>query len=320
MLNFQDLKKLVLICLLIISISGKSQNNPVQLKKSKTQTALVQNLTNSLKHDTCLDKKFSVVFYLIDDSAYTFSSAMPPATLLLLDSLIFKMNQVFSRICVSFENCKTVVIPNYPYNRWKKNVVDTVVTSNWYTHHTINIYLPSEVLEGQTLHPKHPFGYTYGVAPNPLLSKDVIVIQQNEAFNFNYAMVNNQLPVYRGSKLMHLLGHYFGLPHTYDEINSSSPTSPPPPAGVISKEFVDRSNCYTHGDGFCDTEADPTPMISYGPAPFCYNTQMIKDGKGQFYLAPTDNFMSGTDCACRFSQEQYNFMARFIVAKRLYLH
>lgn len=315
-----NLKKLVLISLLILSILSNSQNSSSQIKKTKTQNAHVQNLTSSLKHDTCLDKKFSVVFYLIDDSLHSFIPTIPTTTLGLLDSIIFKMNQVFSRICVSFENCKTIVIPNYAYNTWTKNVIDTVVTSNWYINQTINIYLPNIVADGQSLHPSHPYGYSFFPSQILTQSKDVIVIQQSEAFSSNYAMVNNQLPVYRGSKLMHLLGHYFGLPHTYDEINPSSTTTPPTPSGVISKEFVDRSNCYIHGDGFCDTEADPAPMNTYGPPPFCYNSQTIKDGKGQFYLTPTDNFMSGTDCACRFSQEQYNYMARFIVAYRLYLH
>ncbi len=40
----------------------------------------------------------------------------------------------------------------------------------------------------------------------------------------------------------HEVGHWLGLPHTFDQISC--------------KECVDRNNCYTCGDMFCDTEAD----------------------------------------------------------------
>ena len=41
----------------------------------------------------------------------------------------------------------------------------------------------------------------------------------------------------------HEVGHWLGLPHTFAQINNC-------------KECVDRSNCYSCGDLFCDTEAD----------------------------------------------------------------
>ncbi len=315
------MKQFFLIFLLAQSVLLFSQNTLKNNNQKKTGIAQIQNMTPNLKHDTCLDKKFSVVFYLIDDTISTVLPVLTQSVAVLLDSMIMKMNQVFKPICVSFESCKVVVIPNHNYNRWRKDVTDTVVTQTWYTDQTINIYLPLLLENTNSLHPQHRFGYSFPPPSSPSTAKDVLVIQRNLVFTPNLAWVHPSLPIlYRGANLMHTIGHFFGLRHTYDEINPQIPENPPPPSGVISYEFVDRTNCYLHGDGFCDTEADPTPSYIPGPAPFCYNTSNVKDGKGKNYIMPSDNFMSGTDCACRFTQEQYNYMAYIILTKRWYLH
>jgi len=103
----------------------------------------------------------------------------------------------------------------------------------------------------------------------------------------------------------------------------------PPTANVSSPintlEFVDRTtlqNCYDHGDGFCDTEADPYPSA----LPACYSNNYhelyetgLKDGKGNF-THRGNNYMSNVKLPCRFSQEQYNYMAYIIMTRRIYLH
>jgi hypothetical protein len=125
------------------------------------------------------------------------------------------------------------------------------------------------------------------------------------------------------TQLQHVFGLFLGLPHTYSEVNPSQNTSPATPLGVYSKEFVDKSNCLQHGDGFCDTEADPFPSgsnLPYVSAASCAPIG-LKDGKGKFYNPPSENFMSHyTDCRCRYSNEQYYFMVHYIMKKRLYLH
>lgn len=125
------MKKLLLIIfctgfLFCYSQSG-SQNkgtkplpNTNQLSsKGQNTTNVVQSLTYPLKHDTCLDKKFSIVFYVIQDSVLPVPG-VGVATQQTLNALMTNINNVFKRICVSFTSCSTVLIPNYQYNQWKK--------------------------------------------------------------------------------------------------------------------------------------------------------------------------------------------------------
>jgi hypothetical protein len=141
-------------------------------------------------------------------------------------------------------------------------------------------------------------GYTYAPTPTNIAhpKKDLLVLEKWKILQGNSACVK------------HLLGHYFGLPHTFGEINPSPGANPPPPPGVISHEFANGTNGYTHGDGFADTEADPNDDL------------ITTDGMGVFYVPPVDNLMSLYSQRCRFTHEQYESMAKTIVTKRLYLH
>jgi hypothetical protein len=263
---------------------------PPNYKTWRNNLIPVQNLVTTLKHDTCLNKKFSIVFYVVLDSNYTWGPGFGPGN---LTSCVNILNNAFKRICVSFANCSTVVIPNYKYNKWRADVHEPVVTNNWYTDKTINIYCVDSIKV-----PAGAAGYAY--MPG---GKDVIVLMKS-------AVASLVVPV-------HEMGHFFGLVHTWDEIGSPVVPAPNPPAG--SYEYVERTNCYTNGDGFCDTEADCYPAgnnllfpcsINYGPV----------DGYGKYYTPPVDNYMTYFTCQCRFSQEQCNFMARVILTQRLYLH
>ena len=249
---------------------------PPNYGKWRNNVATVNNLVTTLKHDICVNKKFSIVFYVVADSNQTWGNVSAND----LDSSIALLNRTFRRICVSFMNCSTVVIPNFEYNNWEKTATENMVVGNWHADSTINIYLPA-VINGT------PSGYAY--LPG---SKNVIVIEK--------ASISS-------NTVLHEMGHFFGLVHTHHEIGG--PVSPPPPSGVGSNEFVDRTNCYTHGDGFCDTEAD------------CYPMANIKDGFNKYYVIPKDNIMSyHGNSRCRFTQEQYNFMALVMQTQRLYLH
>ncbi len=236
------------------------------------------------------------------------------------------LNQTFSRICVSFEHCKTVIIPNYPYNDWYLATTGTVVPFNWYTKDVINIYVPEKLLPPHFDSPEQ--SYTNPLPPLPastLIPTDAIVVDKGAMTALNSAGVV-------GSPLLHAMGHFFGLPHTFAEINPSSTVTPQQPTNasptITTQEFADRTNfqnCYDHGDGFCDTEADPYPSsattntFAAGTRNCAYSLG-LKDGKGNFYTPPCDNFMSLYSQRCRFSQEQYNRMAYIIMTRRLYLH
>lgn len=313
---------LVVFCFRVNSQTGKSaaktSPNAAQKKYSASET---QNLVNTLKHDTCLDKKFSIVFYLIQDTANSLPNTPPNNVQSYnLNQIINLLNNTFSRICVSFEHCKTVIIPDHSHNRWKATINGNMITSTWYTDNTINVYIPEEIDPPYYESNEKTYAYEPGHPKNAIVIDRAAISTQNSA-NFY------------GSSILHAFGHFFGLPHTNAEINPSNIPSPPPPANatppIQTLEYASRTNtlnCKEHGDGFCDTEADPFPsVLSVLPAirsgdGSCSASVGLKDGMGTLYEPPTDNFMSLYGCRCRFSQEQYNYMAYIILTKRLYLH
>lgn len=115
-----------------------------------------------------------------------------------------------------------------------------------------------------------------------------------------------QKTVLLGTTPIHEMGHLFGLPHTFE------------PQG----ELVRRTNCYTSGDGFCDTEADPYPAGNVPNSGFHCDFQAgPKDANNDYYTPPLDNYMTYfKPCRCRFTQEQYNFMALTFLLAGTQLH
>jgi hypothetical protein len=278
-----------------------------QIKNTGTGSGnTIQTMVTTLKHDTCLNKKFSLVFYIVLDSNYSVGNATPAN----LNTMVANLNNAFKPICVQFLNCSTVFIPQYPYDNWTKMVIDPIVTSNYYTDKTINVYITTTVTGGS-----YENEYAYPPpASNTVSAKDVIVLSKGSLVSINSVPFQSHIPI-------HQFGHFFGLPHTFEEIGS--PILPAPPPGAISYEFVNRTNCYAHGDGFCDTEADPYPLNfnnSVFPVPICNYITGIKDGNNEYYIPPVDNIMSLYHCRCHFTQEQYNYMAYTILKKRMYLH
>ena len=271
----------------------------------------VQTMVNTAMHDTCLNKTFSIVFYFIKDTGTIVNATFMNAA---RTTVLNKLNNAFSRICVKFQACSTVVIPNSLWNTWSHSQLANVAINSYSTANTINLFLPMDLV---TAIPGENSAYTYSIPP---LSSN----QFTDAVVIDVDALND-------GNVEHVFGHFFGLPHTYAEIDTISSVSPLPPTNnppIKSREWVKRgpgSNCYTHGDGFCDTEADPFPAgTGIGRSPSiegCGPVYGLKDGNGDYYFAPVDNFMSEyTKCRCRFSQEQYNYMAGFIVTRKLYLH
>ncbi len=270
--------------------------------------AQIQSQMQTVRGDTCLDKKFSVVVYLINDSIYSLTTPSLQVAALSAYSLtqtFTQLNQKFSSWCISFEHCKTVYVPNHTYNLWstKRNGINCIREYN--TENTICLYIPDSILNPYQHDPPYD-DYGYG-ADTIVPFRNAIVVKKRHLMT---------------PYMYHAIGHFFGLPHTYGEINPTQATNPPTPSGIVTKEFVDKSNSYSHGDGFADTEADPWPNSSNGPASTanCVPTNVL-DGKGKFFTPPFENYMSRyTDCSCKYSKEQYYFMVHYIMRKRLYLH
>ncbi len=279
------------------AIEGCGTQTPANYTAWRNSILGSRNMVTTLKHDTCLNKKFSVVFYIVLDSNYQWGGLNTAS----LTTCINNLNNAFKPICVSFLNCSTVVIPNFPYNDWYRNVTDPIVTSNWYTDKTINIYLVADIRL-----PGGASGYAYFPG-----GKDAIVIEK--------AAIGGNTPI-------HEMGHFFGLVHTFDDISGPipTPTIVPDPNQILTSELVTRNvvgrNCYTNGDGFCDTDADCFILGVSGLSP-CGFQHGPKDVNNEYFIPPVDNYMTYySGCRCRFTQEQYNFMANVILMQRLYLH
>jgi Pregnancy-associated plasma protein-A len=91
--------------------------------------------------------------------------------------------------------------------------------------------------------------------------------------------------------LEHELGHFFDLPHTHGNADTTT-------------ELVDGSNCTTDGDRFCDTPADPN--LSGVVSTSCVYTGTATDANGQVYVPNTALIMSYSHKPCRtaFSAQQ----------------
>jgi len=296
------LKKALLILLFFGCFNGYSQlvpnpaNNecgtvlPPNYLQWRNNILSTQNLVGGLAHDICVNKKFSIAFHVVMDSNYQWGGVTQAA----LNGCINSLNGAFNRICVSFEKCFVDSIPNHTYNLWDKNATPALVTPSWDVENTINIYLVDSILG-------FPAGY----------ASSVIVLEKSSA---------------SGSVPIHEMGHYFGLPHTWAEIGgTASPANP----NTGSQEYVRRTNCgglinptpTVHGDGFCDTEADCYPA-GFDPLTTlpCKHVPGTQDAHGDYFVPPVDNYMTYFKCGCRFTQEQYNFMAAVILATKLHLH
>lgn len=244
----------------------------------------IQAANSLLPHDTCLNKKLSIVFYVFLDSMYN-----PGVTAANINTCITNLNKYFKPICIKFEACSTQYIPEHEYNKWDKPNHEFKITGNsynYFTDKTINIYLVDNIVN-----PAGKNGYAY--MPG---GKDLIVMKKSA--------LGSLTPI-------HEMGHFFGLPHTFADIAGSLPDGP-------SAELVKRTNCTTNGDGFCDTDADPYPTgSSTAPCGYSYGPT---DAAGNYYVPPVDNIMSYWGCRCRFTQEQYNWMAYMYLTVRNYLH
>jgi hypothetical protein len=88
--------------------------------------------------------------------------------------------------------------------------------------------------------------------------------------------------------LLHEFGHSFSLPHTHQG----------------GDELVDRTNCTTTGDYFCDTPADPNTIGRVDGN--CNYTGNARDANGDPYSPPVSNYMSYAPgfCTNEFSEEQ----------------
>jgi len=244
-------------------------------------TAQIRNYTTQQAPLPCLNKEFSVVLHAVVDSSDRNTDVDPALVAIMMDSL----NSAFAPICASFRICEERTIENFQFDsvdsleQWE----DLLIREH--QPNRINVFLvansvidPFPAIE---LGFATPDGIGMLETGGILLHKDGVAAPEN---------------------FIHLMGHYFGLIHTFEGNGT---------------ELVDGSNCGTEGDLICDTPADdylpPQDLFQFGwldPENDCRYISSGTDGNGELFRPDTGNYMSYyIGCRCGFTHEQYLLMA-----------
>lgn len=236
------------------------------------------SFTTKEKNLPCLDKQFTVFVHMYVDS---FSN-----TGVTEDTIRYALNEAskkFLPICVSFTPCLFDTFPTFQFDTLGANDFGRLreMEKRHNLKDVINIHIISEV---RLLDGDQPFGYAF---QNGIAERDSgsIVISK-------IALLETPL------LLTHLLGHYFGLMHTFGD----------------GQELVDGTNCDTAGDKICDTPADPIsstfPQAALKMDDNCLFTDLSTDANSTYYIPDVANIMSKyIQCYCTFSRLQYLKMA-----------
>jgi len=219
----------------------------------------------------CLEKKFNVIVHIVNDSLEEANVSLAD-----IQNGFNEMNGYFEEICVSFKICEVRYIENFQYDRLNFEKEGDEMDVFYHDEYRINMHFIKE--------------FTDGAAGRATLGG---IARQNK--NNIWIVKSDNM----GGTMAHEMGHFFGLQHTFEVTQVG--------------ELVDGSNCATSGDSLCDTPADP---FVFGSSPEkyvnddCEFDAESKDANGQYYDPDVKNIMSYYPCACRFSYQQYEKMAR----------
>lgn len=251
------------------------------LLSAATLPAQVRNYTTQQSELPCLDKTFSVVLHVLRDT-FGATNVLLPAFTVSLNNL----NAAFEPICAKFEVCETRFVDNFQYDILEDEEEWNEMLVKEHQPNRINIFLVAESLLGDPL--ECGFATPEGITE---LETGGIVVTKRCLLPGNKA-------------LQHLMGHYFGLLHTFEG----------------GDELVDGSNCDTAGDLICDTPADPyqlgtTPADYLDPENTCRFIGEQQDTNMEYYRPDVGNYMSyyPDDCRCGYTYEQYLAMANLFL-------
>ncbi|MCB0663306.1 MAG: hypothetical protein KDC24_11235 [Saprospiraceae bacterium] len=248
------------------------------LFSAATLPAQVRNYTTQQSELPCLDKTFSVVLHVLKDTFGNINVQLAD-----FNTNFNELNTAFEPICARFEICETRFIDNFQYDilsdddEWQEMLVKE------HKPNRINLFLVAEsFLEDLR---ESGFATPNGIAE--LETGGIVVVKNSLGPD--------------SKTLQHLMGHYFGLLHTFENA----------PA-----ELVNGTNCDTEGDLICDTPADPY-RLGDDPASYldtqvpCRFTLEELDDNGEYFRPDVGNYMSyyPEACRCGYTYEQYLKMA-----------
>jgi hypothetical protein len=220
-----------------------------------------------------LGKKFNVVAHIVQDS-----SKNPVLDSNAVKNTVRKLSAYFAPIGVSFEVCKINLIPNYTFYDLKGPNDYQEMLNQYHLENRINLFFVNRYNGGEL------FGFADSLGIADMKDKGIVI---------NKAAASEK-------QMAHLMGHYFGLMHTFE----------------TPGELVKRTNCTTAGDRICDTPADPYELgdllSDYLDSEYpCRFISKKRDAKGEYYTPDVGNFMSMYfPCYCSFSREQLDLMAK----------
>jgi len=261
-----------------------------------------QQLHHANRDLPCVNKNYNLLAHVAVDSI----NRAPLYTAEELDTMIMKLNEFFSPICISFSLCEYNVLENdYSLGR----VVSKPIT---YDQQLLELKNRFSLRRRINI-----FFLDYMTNDNCGTSTFRGILTEIDANIYVERTCNFEL----AGQVAHHLGHTFGLMDTYDP---------------LTIELVDGSNCATTGDLLCDTPADPFGQSSilnatqeeldliaqnmldtsfYGSS--CEFIYEIRDPNGQYYQPDMGNIMSGYPCKCGFTQDQFRLMVETILTSTI---
>lgn len=212
---------------------------------------------------------------------------------------ISTLNRVYEKVYMKFDLLKvdsiasTKRLEDLYYGIWNTETDEFFDKFN--KDKVLNIYLLDNSADGSYLN-----GFTYPVDLTLATgrNRDLICIGMRTVDN--------------GKTLVHEVGHFFTLLHTFN-VNGCG-------GGCRTEEMADGSNCATTGDLICDTPADPADP-NYIDVRTCRYYGDIKDERGNPYNPLINNFMSYYDACCdyKFTPQQYAIIRKIANNYRHYL-
>jgi len=245
----------------------------------------------------CVNKNYNILAHVAVDS----SMRDPLYTIKELDTMIVKLNEFFSPICVSFTLCEVNVLEddytlgvmeNQPLSQFEQI---RELKTRFSLRRRINIFF---------------LDYITNVDCGTSTFEGILTT--NDANIFVERICADGI----AEQVAHHLGHTFGLLNTFDS---------------ETIEMVDGSNCSTTGDLLCDTPADPfgqpistatleeqeliaqNLLVTSFFDSTCEFLYEIKDPNGEYYQPDMGNIMSAYPCKCGFTQDQYRLMVETIL-------